>query len=241
MRTVITGGAGFIGSHLTDYLLAQATTSPCSTTSPPARSANLDRAPRNRRLTVVRRVGTGPGSGRHGLVTGCDRVFHLAARSVSAASSRTPWRACGSTCTAPRTSWRPRWRPARSMVLTSTTETYGMNTADAWTRMPTASWAPRWSRRWNYAAAKSLDESFAHAYWREHGLKVAIARLFNTVGRARPAATAWWCPTWSARPCARAADRVRRRASRPAASLTSATSAPPWSTLIEKPERSARR
>ena len=36
--------------------------------------------------------------------------------------------------------------------------------------------------RWTYAAAKGIDEAFAHAYWREHGLQVAIVRLFNTVG-----------------------------------------------------------
>ena len=48
--------------------------------------------------------------------------------------------------------------------------------------------ARRWSRRWSYAAAKSLDEAFAHAYWRECGLQVAIARLFKTVGHdASPA------------------------------------------------------
>ena len=66
--------------------------------------------------------------------------------------------------------------------MASTSEIYGKNTADACPRTPTASSGSPLKSRWTYAAAKGIDEAFAHAYWREFGLQVSIVRLFNTVG-----------------------------------------------------------
>ena len=68
------------------------------------------------------------------------------------------------------------------MVLASTSEIYGKNTADALNEDSDRILGSPLVSRWTYAAAKGIDEAFAHAYWREYGLQVAIARLFNTVG-----------------------------------------------------------
>ena len=68
------------------------------------------------------------------------------------------------------------------MVVMSTSETYGKNTADKLAEDADRILGDPLVSRWSYAAAKSIDESFAHAYWREYGLEVSIARLFNTVG-----------------------------------------------------------
>ena len=68
------------------------------------------------------------------------------------------------------------------MVLASTSEIYGKNTADKLPEDSDRILGDPLLSRWTYAAAKGIDEAFAHAYWREHGLQVAIARLFNTVG-----------------------------------------------------------
>jgi len=68
------------------------------------------------------------------------------------------------------------------LVLTSTSEVYGKNTSDALHEQSDCIYGNPLISRWTYAAAKGIDEAFAHAYWREYGLRVAIVRLFNTVG-----------------------------------------------------------
>src|SRR5262249_6992791 len=68
------------------------------------------------------------------------------------------------------------------LVLASTSEIYGKNTADSLSEDADRVLGDPLVSRWTYAAAKGIDEAFAHAYWREHGLQVAIARMFNTVG-----------------------------------------------------------
>jgi UDP-glucose 4-epimerase len=67
-------------------------------------------------------------------------------------------------------------------VLASTSEIYGKNTADSLSEDSDRILGSPLTARWTYAAAKGIDEAFAHAYWSEFGLRVCIARLFNTVG-----------------------------------------------------------
>jgi len=69
-----------------------------------------------------------------------------------------------------------------TVVLASTSEIYGKNTADALSEDADRIMGSPLVARWSYAAAKGIDECFAHAYHRELGLKVVTARLFNTVG-----------------------------------------------------------
>ncbi|TPX04723.1 NAD-dependent epimerase/dehydratase family protein, partial [Schumannella luteola] len=68
------------------------------------------------------------------------------------------------------------------LLLVSTSEVYGKNTSDALSEDADRILGSALVARWTYAAAKGLDESFAHAYAQEYGLEVAIARPFNTVG-----------------------------------------------------------
>ena len=69
-----------------------------------------------------------------------------------------------------------------TLLLASTSEIYGKNTADGLSEDADRVLGSPLLSRWTYAAAKGIDESFAHAYWSEYGLQVAIVRLFNTVG-----------------------------------------------------------
>jgi UDP-glucose 4-epimerase len=68
------------------------------------------------------------------------------------------------------------------LLLASTSEIYGKNTADSLPEDSDRILGSALKSRWTYAAAKGIDEAFAHAYWREFGLPVSIVRLFNTVG-----------------------------------------------------------
>ena len=69
-----------------------------------------------------------------------------------------------------------------TLLLASTSEIYGKNAADSLPEDSDRILGSPLKSRWTYAAAKGIDEAFAHAYWREFGLQVSIVRLFNTVG-----------------------------------------------------------
>jgi UDP-glucose 4-epimerase len=181
MKTVITGGAGFIGSHLTDYLLGVGDSITVLDDFSTGSRANLAQAAENPRFRLVE--GSVLDSSLVTKVTaGSDRVFHLAAAvgvrriiEQPLESLRVNLHGTENVLEAARTT-------GAIMVLASTSEIYGKNTADALPEDSDRILGDPLLSRWTYAAAKGLDEAFAHAYWREFGLQVAIARLFNTVG-----------------------------------------------------------
>jgi UDP-glucose 4-epimerase len=181
MKTVITGGAGFIGSHLTEYLLAagdQVTVlDNLSTGSLDNLAVSADQ-PGFRFVegTILDRRTV------NGVISGADRVFHLAAAvgvhlivDHPLESLRTNIHGTEAVLDACRDA-------GASLLLASTSEIYGKNTADALHEESDRVLGSALKSRWTYAAAKGIDESFAHAYWRQYGLRVAIVRLFNTVG-----------------------------------------------------------
>ena len=182
MRTVVTGGAGFIGSHLTEHLLASGDRSPCSTTShrQPGQSRRPGRPPERFELGARARCWTGElVDGSSTARTGCST---WPPRSGCAGSSRSRCRACGSTCTAPRTCWRPRCAAGATVLLASTSEIYGKNTADALhedsdrilgSPLVAAGPTPR-PRASTRPSRMPTGASTA--------CTVAIVRLFNTVG-----------------------------------------------------------
>jgi UDP-glucose 4-epimerase len=181
MHTVITGGAGFIGSHLTDHLLARGDAVTVLDDFSTGSRANLLAAIEHPRFHLIegsvldRRLVTG-------IVAGADRVFHLAAAVGVRRIIEEPLESLRVNLHGTENVLEAALAANTVVVLASTSEIYGKNTAD---KLPEDSdrilGSPLVSR-WTYAAAKGIDEAFAHAYWREHGLKVAIARLFNTVG-----------------------------------------------------------
>jgi UDP-glucose 4-epimerase len=181
MKTVVTGGAGFIGSHLVEHLLELGdevvVLDDMSTGAP----RNLIDALASPRLSIV-----------HGsvldrdvvlsTVRGADRVFHLAAavgvRTIldhPLQSLRTNIHGTENVLDACR-------EADATLLLVSTSEIYGKNSADKLTETSDRILGSPLLSRWTYAAAKGIDEAFAHAYWSEFGLKVVIVRPFNTVG-----------------------------------------------------------
>ena len=181
MRSVITGGAGFIGSHLAEHLLGlgdEVVVLDDLSTGSADNLAHLSDAPR---LEVVE----GSVLDRElvaALVRSADRVFHLAAAvgvhriierpleglRINLHGTENVLEAC-------LDSWVP-------PLIVSTSEIYGKNTADRLSEDADRILGSPLTARWTYAAAKGLDESFAHAYWREYGLPARIIRPFNTVG-----------------------------------------------------------
>jgi UDP-glucose 4-epimerase len=182
MHSVITGGAGFIGSHLTDHLLALGDSVTVLDDLSTGSRANLAQAGEHERLRFIE----GSVLDRHlvtGIVAGADRVFHLAAAVGVRRIIEQPLQSLRVNLHGTEIVLEAALAAQAMVVLASTSEVYGKNTADALSEDADRILGSPLLSRWTYAAAKGIDEAFAHAYWRECGLRVAIARMFNTVGQ----------------------------------------------------------
>ena len=181
MRTVITGGAGSIGSHLTDHLLAAGDDVTVLDDMSTGNPDNLRAAATHSRFHLV----VGSVLDRQ-LVTeviyGANRVFHLAAAVGVRRIIEQPLESLQVNLHGTENVLDAVLGARANMVLTSTSEVYGKNTSDALNEESDCIYGNPLISRWSYAAAKGIDEAFAHAYWRQHGLRVSIVRLFNTVG-----------------------------------------------------------
>ncbi|MEV5606836.1 NAD-dependent epimerase/dehydratase family protein [Streptomyces sp. NPDC052225] len=184
---LVTGGAGFIGSHLADALLAHGHTVVVLDDLSTGDRANLATAWPDPRLRFVR------GSVLDArlvdeLVGRCDRVVHLAAAVGVRLVVEQPLKSFTTNVRGTETVVEAAHRHGRPLLLASTSEIYGKNGAG-----PVAETADRvlgqsTVARWSYATAKAADEVLALGYHREHGLPVTIARLFDTAGpRQSPA------------------------------------------------------
>ncbi len=181
MHTVITGGAGFIGSHLTDHLLGHGDAVTVLDDFSTGSGANLTDAKRNPRFHLVKGSVLDQATVT-GLIAGADRVFHLAAAVGVRRIIEHPLESLRINLHGTENVLEAALAADATVVLASTSEVYGKNTADKLSEDADRVLGSPLVSRWTYAAAKGIDESFAHAYWREHGLQVSIARMFNTVG-----------------------------------------------------------
>jgi UDP-glucose 4-epimerase len=181
MYTLVTGGAGFIGSHLVERLLAAGDEVLVLDDLSTGQMANLDTVIDDARLEVVRGSILDEALVDR-VVHGTDRTFHLAAAvgvhiivDSPLQSLRTNLHGTEQVLQAAVTHHRP-------VLLASTSEVYGKNTADRLSEDADRVLGSPLLARWTYAAAKGLDEAIAHAHVVEHGLEARIVRLFNTVG-----------------------------------------------------------
>ena len=181
MHFLITGGAGFIGSHLTESLIGDghsATVVDDLTTGSLDNLTALMDHPRLRFIqgTILNR------ELMRAQVSICDRVVHLAAavgvhtileRPLVSLKTNVEGSECVlSACAEFR----------RPVLLASTSETYGKNAADSLCEDADSILGPSSIERWSYATAKKLDEFMGLAYHVSHGLPVTITRFFNIAG-----------------------------------------------------------
>ena len=181
MLTVITGGAGFIGSHLTEHLLAAGDDVVILDDLSTGSLANLAPVLDHPRLRFVR----GSILDRpllEQVVAGSDRVFHLAAAVGVRLIVDQPLESLRTNIHGTEAVLDATLAAGATLLLASTSEIYGKNTSDALGEESDRILGSPLKSRWTYAAAKGIDEAFAHAYFTSFGLKATIVRLFNTVG-----------------------------------------------------------
>lgn len=179
-RVIVTGGAGFIGSHLVERLLAEGwavdVIDDCST----GRLENLAAVQGHPRLRV--QVAKVSATDLGALLPDAQGVFHLAAAVGVELVVRSPIETIETNLHETEALLRAAAMCGTPVLLTSTSEVYGKSAKDDFAEGDDLLIGPPTHARWSYACSKLMDEFLALAYARERGLPVVIARLFNTVG-----------------------------------------------------------
>jgi len=181
MRALLTGGAGFIGSHLADALMARGdavTVIDDLSTGSRDNIAHLDGRP-GFACTIDSVCHE---AALDALMARADVVFHLAAAVGVRLIVDAPVRTIETNVHGTETVLRVAARHRRLVVVFSTSEVYGRSAAVPFREDADLVLGPTTTPRWAYACSKALDEFLALAYARERGLPVIVVRLFNTVG-----------------------------------------------------------
>ncbi|HEX3678824.1 MAG TPA: GDP-mannose 4,6-dehydratase [Galbitalea sp.] len=181
MRSLVTGGAGFIGSHLVEYLLTRGDSVLVLDDLSTGSLSNLSAVRDHPRFKLV--VGTilDPAVVLE-CVSQSDRVFHLAAAVGVKLIVEHPLTSLRANIHGTENVLMVCAETGATLLLASTSEIYGKNESDSLSEESDRVLGSPLKSRWSYAAAKGIDEAFAHAYWTEFALPVSIVRLFNTVG-----------------------------------------------------------
>ena len=181
MHYLITGGAGFIGSHLSEKLLAE-----------------------GHKVTVLDDLSTGKyenvkhleGKPDFHLVVGtildeflvdklaepCDAIFHLAAAVGVELIVNHPLESLTTNIKGSEIVLKMAHRYHTKVLITSTSEIYGKNTHGPLKEDQDRILGSPLKSRWSYSTAKAVDEMLAYVYWKEKDVPATIVRLFNTVG-----------------------------------------------------------
>jgi UDP-glucose 4-epimerase len=181
MRVLITGGAGFIGSHLSDALLARGdevfVLDDLSTGSR-ENVRHLEAQPRfHCTIDSVHNEAVVAG-----LVERCDAVVHLAAAVGVKLIVESPVRTIETNVHGTEVVLAQAERLKRKVLVASTSEVYGLSTQVPFREDGNLVLGATTKGRWSYACSKAIDEFLALAYWREKRLPTVVVRLFNTVG-----------------------------------------------------------
>lgn len=181
MRILITGGAGFIGSHLTDLLISQGHQVVILDDLSTGRHDNLRRHHGSTDVEFV--MGSILNDALvDDVVRRSDGVFHLAAAVGVNLIVQRPLESLATNIRGSEIVLDKCHKYGRKVLVASTSEIYGKNTSDALSEEDDRILGSPLKTRWSYSEAKAIEEVLAHAYWRDKGLPTVIVRLFNTVG-----------------------------------------------------------
>ena len=181
MKALITGGAGFIGSHLADRLLADGhqvvVLDDLSTGSYENIEHLLGRPDFEFVLGSILNADLVDGCAAR-----CDTIFHLAAAVGVQLIVEKPLESLATNIRGSEVVFEKAHKYNTRILVTSTSEIYGKNTSDRLGEDDDRILGSPLKSRWSYSEAKAIDEILAYTYWRQKGLRSVIVRLFNTVG-----------------------------------------------------------
>ena len=181
MVYLITGGAGFIGSHLAERLLERGDQVLLMDNLSTGSMENIRHLKKYDRMHYFLE----PLENRQllaELVDEADIIFHLAAAVGVKLIVESPVRTIETNVNGTQMVLEAACRKRKLVFAASTSEVYGKNTNVPFHEDADLVLGPTTKGRWSYAASKALDEFLALSYWKEKRLPVVIARLFNTVG-----------------------------------------------------------
>lgn len=180
-RALITGGAGFIGSHLAESLLAQGYSVQIIDDLSTGSIENIEHLKSHPRFSyVIDTVMNKPLMAE--LIDRADIVFHLAAAVGVRLIVEQPVRTLETNIKPTELVLELASRKKKPVLLCSTSEVYGKLNKPMFNEEDDLVLGPTSRSRWCYAASKIIDEFLAKAYFKERGLPTVVLRIFNTIG-----------------------------------------------------------
>jgi len=178
---LVTGGAGFIGSHLTEKLIGKGNIVTIVDNLSTGNISNLDTIIKHPNLKII--IGSILDDNlMEPIIKEVDEVYHLASAVGVKLIMDQPVETIENIFEGTAVVFRYAARYRKKVLLTSTSEVYGKNKNVPFKEDYDRIEGPTSSHRWAYASAKSLDEFLALAHSKKSGLAVVVVRLFNTVG-----------------------------------------------------------
>jgi len=181
MKLLITGGAGFIGSHLTDALLKQGDEVTIIDDLSTGCMGNFEHVRNYPNFHFVIESITNE-TVMDRLVSECDMIYHLASAVGVQLIVNRPVEVIERCVMGTHAVLKIANRYKKKTLITSTSEIYGKNENVPFSEEDDRILGPTTRSRWSYSCSKAIDEFLALAHHKEMGLPVVIVRLFNTIG-----------------------------------------------------------
>ncbi len=181
MRILVTGGAGFIGSHLSEQLLERGHEVWALDDLSTGRLVNLKTFERHPRFRFLEGSVTDPALVT-GLVAQCGLVYHLAAAVGVRYVLENPLRSLLTNIRGTEVVLEAASAERKKVILFSSSEVYGKGSSVPFSEDDDRVLGPTHKLRWSYACGKAVDECLAQSYWQQRQVPVVIVRCFNTCG-----------------------------------------------------------
>jgi len=181
LRVLITGGAGFIGSHLADAYIKRGDQVYVIDDLSTGKIENIQHLKGHSHFHyTIESVHNHPVTAE--LVDQCDVIFHLAAAVGVKLIVESPVRTIETNVRGTEVILSLANKKKKKVLLASTSEVYGLSSDVPFREDGNLVMGATTKGRWSYACSKAIDEFLALAYWREKKLPTIVVRLFNTVG-----------------------------------------------------------
>ncbi len=181
MNSLITGGAGFIGSHLAEFLLSKGEEVTIVDNLSTGKFENIRHLTDNPNLKVhIDTILNEPLMEL--LIKDCDVIYHLAAAVGVRLIIERPVETIETNTLGAEVVLKLANRYKKKTLIASTSEVYGKSDKIPFKEDDDSVFGPTIKSRWSYACSKAIDEFLALAYFHEKKLPIVITRLFNTIG-----------------------------------------------------------